>query len=157
MRYVLVDRIDELTPGCSITATKFVTMSDALIDIYEPHASTELPAAMLIEAMAQTAGMLAAATMNFAAQPVLAKVQPCEIFRQPRAGESVSLRAEIEEQNDAGCRAQATAKVENESLAEATIYLGFVKTDEPQNEFRARVRAHLSSLFPEWLTQLNND
>lgn len=149
MRYVLADKIIELSVGRSITAIKYVTMSDALIGVYEPDASTELPAAMILEAMAQTAGLLALATIEFAAQPVLAKVQPCEIFRQARVGEGIELCAEVEELNELGCRARATARVENELIAEATIYLGFVKTDEPIDVFRARVKKHLASLFPE--------
>ncbi|GAC1446447.1 MAG: 3-hydroxyacyl-ACP dehydratase FabZ [Pyrinomonadaceae bacterium] len=149
MRYVLADKIIELSAGRSITAIKHVTMSDALVGVYEPNASTELPAAMMLEAMAQTAGLLALTTIDFAAQPVLAKVQPCEVLRQARAGETLELCAEIEERNESGCHARATAKVENELIAAATIYLGFVKTDEPTDVFRVRVRERLASLFPK--------
>jgi 3-hydroxyacyl-[acyl-carrier-protein] dehydratase len=149
MRYILVDKIVELQKRRMIAAIKHVTMSDALVSVYEPRGSMELPGAMMIEAMAQAAGLLAMATIDLTAQPVLAKVQPCEIFRQARVGETIALRAEIEERNEMGCRTRATAQVENELLAEATIYLGFVKTGEPPEILRARAQQYVQSLFPE--------
>jgi len=72
MRYVLIDRITALVPGQSLAAIKNVSFADDLVTHYAPGLSA-LPAAMVLEAMAQAAGLLVAATLTAPAQPVLAR------------------------------------------------------------------------------------
>ena len=55
MRYVLIDRITALVPGQSLAAIKNVSFADDLVTHYAPGLSA-LPAAMVLEAMAQAAG-----------------------------------------------------------------------------------------------------
>lgn len=146
MRYVLIDRILALTPGCALTAIKNVSVSDDLVSQYGPGRSS-LPGSMVLEAMAQAAGLLAIATAGGRTQPVLAKVQPFTSHAEAAPGDQIRIDAALEDLRAEGCRAHVTASVDGRPLADATVYLGFV----PLDETRAGVmRAALENTFPDW-------
>lgn len=150
MRYVLIDRITSLVPGRSLTAIKNVSVSDDLVTRYAPGVSA-LPASMALEAMAQAAGILVAATIDFRAQPVLAKVQPFAAYGRAAPGDQIDLRADLEELNDVGCRAQVTAHVGQTLLAEAFIYLALVPLERREQSLdSAELRAVMRDTFPGW-------
>ncbi len=149
MRYVLVDRITELHAGRSLRGIKNVTMSDDLMTT-SGTGETWLPSAMLLEAMAQAAGLLVAASIDCSAQPVLAKVQPFAAYGQARAGDQVELYIELEELRAEGCRAKAVAAIERCTLAEATIYLALMPLGDEAGTRREQLRARLATLFPQW-------
>jgi 3-hydroxymyristoyl/3-hydroxydecanoyl-(acyl carrier protein) dehydratase len=150
MRYVLIDRITSLVPGHSLTGIKNVTASEDLVTRYANGVSA-LPSAMTLEAMAQAAGVLVAATISFRAQPVLAKVQPFAAFGQARPGDRIDLRAELEDLRDQGCRARATARIGSHLLAEATIYLALVPFEDGESaRHDDRIRRYMADMFPEW-------
>jgi 3-hydroxymyristoyl/3-hydroxydecanoyl-(acyl carrier protein) dehydratase len=145
MRYVLIDRIVAVTPGHALRAVKNVSASDDLVTRYAPGVSA-LPASMVLEAMAQAAGLLVAATIGVRAQPVLAKVQPFEAHRLARPGDQIQLDAELEDLRDEGCRARVAASVDGQPLADAMIYLGFVPLEEGN---ASRLREALADSFGE--------
>jgi 3-hydroxyacyl-[acyl-carrier-protein] dehydratase len=150
MRYVLIDRITALVPGQSLAAIKNVSFGDALVTHYAPGLSA-LPAAMVLEAMAQAAGLLVAATLTAPAQPVLAKVQPFRAYGHARPGDCVGIRAEIEERRCEGCRARVVSSIDDRPLADATIHLALIPLEGPTATTRAQIlRAMLADTFPEW-------
>lgn len=150
MRYILVDKITELQKGRVLRGIKNVTVSDDLMTT-DRTGKTWLPSVMLLEAMAQAAGLLVAATIDCGAQPVLAKVQPFSAYGKARAGDQVELYVELEELREEGCRAKILASIESCTLAEATVYLALMPFEDASAETRkAQLRAHLASLFPEW-------
>jgi 3-hydroxymyristoyl/3-hydroxydecanoyl-(acyl carrier protein) dehydratase len=152
MRYVLIDRITALVPGQSLAAIKHVGHGDDLVTRYAAGLSA-LPGAMLLEAMAQAAGLLVAATIVTPTQPVLAKVQPFTAYGDARPGDSVAIRVELEEIRSEGCRARVAASIDDRPLADATIYLALVPLEEGSADSRASVlRAALADTFPEWFS-----
>ena len=94
MRYILIDRITALVPGHSLDAIKHVRQADDLVS-RDAAGRCALPAAMVLEAMAQAAGLLVAASLAVPAQPVLAKVQPFTAYGDARPGDAVAIRAEL--------------------------------------------------------------
>jgi 3-hydroxyacyl-[acyl-carrier-protein] dehydratase len=146
MRYVLIDRIDSLELGHSLTGRKNVTMSDALLTKYAADVWA-LPPTMLLEAMAQAGGVLVASTIGFRAQPVLAKVQPFSARRLPRPGDQIVVSAELRSLRDGGCRTDAIARIGPAVVAEASIFLALAPLEESK---RDRLRAHLACTFPGW-------
>jgi 3-hydroxyacyl-[acyl-carrier-protein] dehydratase len=148
MRYVLVDRITGLTPGESIDAVKNVTASDDLTSRYAPGLSL-LPGSMVLEAMAQSVGLLLAATIDSAVQPVLAKVQPFTMYRDVRPGDQLTLHATLEALRDRGCRARAMASSGGHLVALATIYLALVPLPAA-SDAAALLRTGLADTFSEW-------
>jgi 3-hydroxyacyl-[acyl-carrier-protein] dehydratase len=149
MRYILIDRITALVPGHSLDAIKNVSHADDLVTRYAPGLSA-LPAAMVLEAMAQAAGLLVAATIAVPAQPVLAKVQPFAAHGHARPGDRVAIRAELEELRTEGCRARVAATIAGRALADATIFLALVPLEGEDAASRAAARGMLAETFPEW-------
>jgi 3-hydroxyacyl-[acyl-carrier-protein] dehydratase len=150
MRYVLLDRILELEPDRRIVAVKNVTIGDGLVREHGAGLRV-LPSSMLLEAMAQAAGLLAAVTVDFAAQPVLAKVAPFACAAWARPGDAVILEARLEDVRDEGCRAAVTASIDGRPVAEASIFLALVRLGAELEARRVRLqREHLADLFPEW-------
>jgi 3-hydroxyacyl-[acyl-carrier-protein] dehydratase len=150
MRYVLVDRITHLDRGRSLAAIKNVTASDDLVTEYAPGLSA-LPATMVLEAMAQAAGMLVIANGPSCHQPVLAKVQPFTAYALARPGDQILVRADVEELTGEWCRARVTAEVGQSVLAEGTVHLALVALDTSEaNRQDEQLRASLAEGFPEW-------
>ena len=150
MRYVLVDRITSLQPGRSLSAVKNVSAGDDMVTRYATGLWV-LPAAMVLEAMAQAAGLLAIATIAGRALPVLAKVRPFTSYRNAVPGDQLLLDARLEDVRADGCRATVTASVGTAPVADATIYLAFVPLGGGAAAGTgAPVLAALTDAFPEW-------
>lgn len=149
MRYVLIDRIHSLEPGRALTGVKNVTMSDALLTQYAPDVWA-LPPTMLLESMAQAAGVLVVSTVDFTAQPVLAKIQPFSARRLAVPGDQVTVSAHLRELRGAGCQADAIARLGESVIAEASIFLGLAPLAEKS---RGRLRSHLARTFPGWFDE----
>jgi 3-hydroxyacyl-[acyl-carrier-protein] dehydratase len=151
VRYILIDRILTLEPGRRLTALKNVSLSDDLVAQYG--GVSALPSSMVLEAMAQAAGLLAVATSPSVAQPVLAKVQPFTAVRAALAGDQIEIDAQLEELREEGACARVTAAIGGAPLAEATIYLALVRIEGPDAAGRvAEMRRRLEDTFPGWFS-----
>jgi 3-hydroxyacyl-[acyl-carrier-protein] dehydratase len=150
MRYVLIDRITSLEAGRALTAVKNVSLSDDLVTRLGPGVSALRPS-MVLEAMAQAAGLLAVASAPVPAQPVLAKVQPFTAFAPAVAGDRIELCAELQDLRAEGAKTRVMATVDGRPIAEATIYLALIPLDGPGNAGRAALlRERLADTFPDW-------
>jgi 3-hydroxyacyl-[acyl-carrier-protein] dehydratase len=147
LRYVLIDRITALEPGRTLAAIKNVSLSDGLVSRIRPGVSA-LPGSMVLEAMAQAAGLLVVASVHGPAQPVLAKVQPFTAYADAVAGDRIELAAELQDLRSEGARAQVTARVDGKTIAEAVIYLGLMPIEG--DERIALMRERLADAFPGW-------
>lgn len=104
---------------------------------------------MLLEAMAQTAGVLAAASAGWTRQPVLAKVQPFTAYGMAVPGDQIVIDASLEDQKDEGCRANVRATIDGAPIADATIYLALIGADDVDRASMAR--RTFAELFPGWI------
>jgi 3-hydroxyacyl-[acyl-carrier-protein] dehydratase len=147
VRYVLVDRITALVPGRTLKAIKNVSLSDDLVARIRPGVSA-LPGSMVLEAMAQAAGLLVVASVETPVQPVLAKVQPFTAYADAVAGDRIELEAELDDLRGEGARATVTAIVDGVRIAEAVIYLGLMPIEG--DERIAVMCDRLGDAFPGW-------
>ncbi|MER3428008.1 MAG: hypothetical protein C4334_07885 [Pyrinomonas sp.] len=147
MRYVLIDRIAELIPGELIRAWKNIAASDALATT-RPSGHIVLPASMMLEAMAQAAGLLVIASAGFERQPVLAKACDATVQAEARPGARLSLTARLLQLDvSVGSIVQTEAIADDGTRAEATIYLALLPFAAEEQRRQARLR--LARLFPE--------
>lgn len=147
MRYVLIDRIAELVPRERLCAWKNVAASDALAAT-RPSGKIVLPASMMLEAMAQAAGLLVIASVDFGRQPVLAKASDATVHAEARPGDRLFLVARLLQLDaSAGSIVRTEAATDDGARAEATIYLALLPF--AAEEERRRARRHLARLFPE--------
>jgi len=147
----MVDRIVELIPRERVRAWKNVTATDAAaasINGGMPH----LPGAMLLESMAQAAGLLVIASLTERAQPVLAKVQSFGMTVPPRSGDRIEIGATLDDLRPEGARLRVTADVDGRRIASAVVFLALIPIDG--GEQRQRLASRLAVLFPEWFAPL---
>jgi 3-hydroxyacyl-[acyl-carrier-protein] dehydratase len=148
MRYCMVDRFLEFESGKRALAIKNVSLSDDLTTEYQPGKSF-LPPTMLLESIAQTAGILLMSSLQNLGQAMLAKVST---FRCPGValpGDQVKIEVLLEDIRDEGCRVNANARVDGNVIAEATFLLAIVPSDVAPPEFREQSTRRLRAFYPE--------
>ena len=122
--FLLVDRVVELTPGESIVAYKNLTVNEQFFEGHFPDQPV-FPGVLLVEAMAQTAGILGFKTMNktpadgsiyyFVGADKLRFKRPCV------PGDRVMLRASIVSDRRGIWKFKVSADVDGQLCASATI------------------------------------
>ena len=122
--FLLVDRVVELVPGESIVAYKNLSINEAFFDGHFP-GKPIFPGVLLLEAMAQAAGILGFKSKNktpadgsiyyFAAADELRFRRPCV------PGDRVMLRATLLSERRGIARFAVSADVDGEMAASATI------------------------------------
>ena len=149
MRYVLLDRITHLERGRSLHGVKNVSVSDDLVTRYGQGVHA-LPSSMVLESMAQAAGLLIAGTLDCCCHPVLAKIQPFSISGLARPGDRLDVVAELVELRDEGCEVSVRVSVDHRAIASATVYLGLLAHAGADAGGRiTEWRRFLADTFPE--------
>jgi 3-hydroxyacyl-[acyl-carrier-protein] dehydratase len=90
MRYILVDRILHVVHGQFARGCKNVTQTDEIFDHHFPDLPI-MPGCMILEALAQLSGLLAAASQDFRVMPVLLMVEKTKFRRLVRPGDQLVL------------------------------------------------------------------
>ena len=95
MRWIWIDKFVEFVPGKRATAIKNVSLAEEHVhdhwEAYPIH-----PASLMIEGMAQTAGILVGQARNFEEKVILAKISKAEFSDIVCPGDQVTFRAEID-------------------------------------------------------------
>lgn len=95
MRWIWIDRFIEFVPGKKATAVKNVSLAEEhLHDHWEAYPI--MPTSLMIEGMAQTAGILVGQARNFKEKVILAKVAKAEFTNIVVPGNQVTYQAEID-------------------------------------------------------------
>ncbi len=95
MRWIWIDRFIEFVPGKKATAVKNVSLAEEhLHDHWEAYPI--MPTSLMIEGMAQTAGILVGQARNFKEKVILAKVAKAEFTDIVVPGNQVTYQAEID-------------------------------------------------------------
>ncbi len=95
MRWIWIDRFEEFESGRKAVAVKHVSMAEEHLHDHFPGFPV-MPASLLIEGMAQTAGVLIGEARNFTEKVVLAKIKRAMFLRIVRPGTMLRYVAEIE-------------------------------------------------------------
>ena len=152
--WVLIDRVIELVPGERIKGIKCVSFSEPWFAAHFPGFPI-LPGVLIIEAMAQLAGLLASQSQGNAetgsTDPNEApKKQPAVVlllgvdgakFRRPvTPGEVLELSCEVLQRRSDVWRVRAEATVENKRVAQAELILGGSSMGDRLKQQGAEVR-----------------
>jgi 3-hydroxymyristoyl/3-hydroxydecanoyl-(acyl carrier protein) dehydratase len=139
MRFLLVDRIDELKKFEYAVGTKCISLSD---DCFEHHFPGQpvYPGALLLESMAQLGGALLELSlrevMDYTPRCVLTTVKAK--FRDfVKPGDVVALRAEILSRHEDSAMVQVTSSCEQRRVAQAEMLYVYLKVDDERLD-RAR-------------------
>jgi 3-hydroxymyristoyl/3-hydroxydecanoyl-(acyl carrier protein) dehydratase len=122
-----VDRILEMAPGTRVVAAKNVTCGDPHLQDHFPR-NPIMPGVLLIEAMAQTAGLL----LPDGSSAVLAQIKDARFRRPVVPGDQVRIEAERLGGLGGLHRFSVRASVDGAAVAEAEIVLGQASAPQPQ-------------------------
>jgi len=107
MRWIWIDRFVEFTPGVSATAVKNVSLAEEhLHDHWEDF--PVMPASLMIEGMAQTAGILVGQARDFKEKVILAKISKAELREPVLPGDQIKYRAELDTITDRAASTRGT-------------------------------------------------
>lgn len=95
MRWIWIDRFIAFEPGKRAEAIKNVSLAEEhLHDHWEAHPI--MPASLMIEGMAQTAGILVGQARDFKEKVILAKITRAEFDREVVPGDQLTYQTQIE-------------------------------------------------------------
>src|SRR5271154_2822809 len=107
MRWIWLDKCTEFTSKGSGTAEKNVSLAEEHVhDLYP--AFPIVPHSLIVEGMAQTAGILVGEARDFAEKVVLAKIGKATFHRLVRPGDTILFKARIEQLNETGASIAGT-------------------------------------------------
>jgi 3-hydroxyacyl-[acyl-carrier-protein] dehydratase len=148
MRWIWIDKFTEFTSRQSATAIKNVSLAEEhLHDLYP--AFPIVPHSLIVEGMAQTAGILVGEARNFEEKVILAKIGKATFHRLVRPGETITFSATIDQLNEQG--ASISGKVTSGADLVAEIELMFSHID--QNMAGLEFPEH-NFVFTEQFTEL---
>ena len=107
MRWMWIDRIVEHEPGVRLVAIKNTSLAEEHLHDHLPATADTpamplMPASLMIEGMAQTAGILVGATNDFQEKAILAKVAKAEFAADILPGMTIRYSAKIDRIDSAG-------------------------------------------------------
>lgn len=122
--FLLVDRVTELNPGESIVAYKNVTINEPFFNGHFP-GHPVMPGVLVVEAMAQAAGVLGFRTMNKQAEDdsmyYLVGADNLRFKRPVVPGDRLQLEAKVISERRGLWKFDCKATVDGELVSSATI------------------------------------
>ncbi len=120
---LLVDRVDELIPDKSIAAIKAVTINEGFFQGHFPGRPI-MPGVLIVEALAQAAGILAVESLGLAGSGKLVYFMAIDVakFRVPvEPGVLLRLEVEFVQKRATVCKFAGRASIEGRLAAEANF------------------------------------
>jgi len=120
---LLVDRVESLDPEKGIVAIKAVTINEPFFQGYFP-ARPIMPGVLIVEALAQAAGVLAVEALGLAGSGKLVYFMAIEgaKFRQPvEPGVLLKLEVEFVQKRSSVCKFAGRATIDGKLAAEASF------------------------------------
>jgi 3-hydroxyacyl-[acyl-carrier-protein] dehydratase len=137
MRWIWIDKFESFESGKAAVAVKAVTAAEEhLHDLYPGFPL--FPASLIVEGMAQTAGILVGEAKGFKEKVILAKIGKAEFHRLVRPGEILRYHATADTINEAG--ASMTGRVTSggepgESVADISLMFSHIDQNLAGIEF----------------------
>jgi 3-hydroxyacyl-[acyl-carrier-protein] dehydratase len=148
MRWIWIDKFTEFTSRTSATAIKNVSLAEEhLHDLYP--AFPIVPHSLIVEGMAQTAGILVGEARNFEEKVILAKVGRATFHRLVRPGETIAFTATIEQLNEQGASIRGVVKSGDDLVAEIELMFSHIDQNLAGLEFPEH-----NFVFTEQFTEL---
>lgn len=129
MRWFWIDRFREFVRGRRARAVKSVTLAEEYLHDHFPGVAL-MPNTLVIEGMAQTAGLLVADALDYKKQVVLAKVAKAEFRFDAVPGDTIEYAAELIETMVGGSLVNVTSRVGERPHGEAELYFAHLETGQ---------------------------
>ena len=134
MRWIWIDKFTSFESGKHATAVKNVTMAEDHLHDHFPGYPV-MPASLIIEGMAQTAGILVGEARDFQEKVILAKVKRAVFRREVRPGEQITYDATIEQVTPEAAMTSGRVTVDGEGIADIDIVFSHIDNNLSGLEF----------------------
>ena len=129
MRWIWLDRFLDLQSGKSARAVKNLSLAEDLFADHFPGYPV-MPAALMLEGLAQTGGILVGEANNYTKNVVLAKIPKAHFKRDALAGETLTYTTTLSQISDIGGMVAGTVHAGEELIAEAEIFFAHVEPSQ---------------------------
>jgi 3-hydroxyacyl-[acyl-carrier-protein] dehydratase len=134
VRWIWLDRFAEFVPGQRAVGVKNVSLAEDHLHDHFPGFPVQ-PASLMIEGMAQTAGILVGHARNFAEKVILAKVKRAVFHRLVRPGDQIRYIAEVEQISDSGAMTRGEIRCGDDLVAEVDLVFSHIDQNVSGLEF----------------------
>lgn len=134
MRWFWFDRIEEFVPSQRAATIKNVSLAEEHLHDHFPGFPV-VPASLMIEGMAQTAGILVGEARQFAEKVILAKVKRATFHRLVRPGEQLRYEATIEHLAQAAAATTGRITSRDELVGEVELVFSHLDQNLSGTEF----------------------
>jgi 3-hydroxyacyl-[acyl-carrier-protein] dehydratase len=137
MRWIWIDRFVEFRRGEYARAVKQWSLAEDLFAAHFPEYPV-VPAALVLEGLAQTGGILVGEANDFREKVVLAKIPRAAFHADALAGQELVYEATLTQLRDEGAVIEGRVTADGEPLAEAEIYFAHLDQSRSQQMFGDR-------------------
>ena len=134
MRWIWIDKFLEFNSGKSAVALKNVTLAEEHLHDHFPGFPI-MPECLMIEAMAQTAGILVGEARKFQEKVILAKIKKAAFFHFVRPGDTLILHAEIESISEGAAGTAGRIMCGDTLIAEISLMFSHIDKNLAGKEF----------------------
>ena len=141
MRFFLIDKISRWEPGVVAEGTKNVALSEDFFDDHFPRRPV-MPGVLLIEGMAQLAGLLVEFGLEKrygkSAKAVLTVLERTKFRAMVKPGDCLLYRSEVSSLNETGAKVKASALREGTLITSTEMVFGFKYLQDPMLDAKRR-------------------
>ena len=134
MRWIWIDKFVEFQSGQRAVALKNVTLAEEHLHDHFPGFPV-MPESLMIEAMAQTSGILVGEAKNFQEKVILAKIKKAVFFDYVRPGDTIKLDAKIESIISEAASTSGKITCEDKLIAEIDLMFSHIDQNLAGKEF----------------------
>jgi 3-hydroxyacyl-[acyl-carrier-protein] dehydratase len=136
MRWIWIDKFVEFDSGRRAVALKNVTLAEEHLHDHFPGFPV-MPECLMIEAMAQTAGILVGEAKKFQEKVILAKIKKAVFFDYVKPGDTIELEANIESIASEAASTKGTITRSRKMIAEIDLMFSHIDQNLAGKEFPA--------------------
>jgi len=134
MRWIWIDKFIEFQSGRHAVALKNVTLAEEHLHDHFPGFPV-MPECLMIEAMAQTSGILVGEAKNFQEKVILAKIKKAVFFDYVRPGDTIKLDAKIDSIISEAASTSGKITCEDKLIAEIDLMFSHIDQNLAGKEF----------------------
>ncbi len=134
MRWIWFDRFEEFVPGERAVSVKNVSLAEDHLHDHFPGFPIQ-PTSLMIEGMAQTAGILVGHAKDFKEKVILAKVKRATFHQIVRPGDQIRFDAQIEQLTDIAATTRGEIRCGEDVVANVDLVFSHIDQNMSGLEF----------------------
>ncbi len=134
MRWIWIDKFTEFNSGKNAVAIKNITMAEEHVHDHFPGFPI-MPECLMIEAMAQTAGILVGQARDYKEKVILAKISKAVFFHFAQPGDTLEIHAEINSISDEAASTSGKIICGEKTIAEISLMFSHIDQNLAGKEF----------------------